>query len=67
MKKKNNSRGGGVLLQKHGPDYFKNLRAKQVEKQKKAMRLWEKQEKAKKLKKQQTKKTSVRSAAVPVM
>lgn len=41
-KKKNYSRGGGVLLKKHGPDYFRELAEKRANKQRKAMALWNK-------------------------
>lgn len=45
------SRGGGALLKKHGPDYFKKLRANQIEKQRKAMELYNKTHGIKKSKK----------------
>lgn len=40
--KKNMSRGGGVLLKKHGPDYFKKLAKKRADKQRKAVAFYDK-------------------------
>lgn len=61
-KPKKHSRGGGVLLEKYGPDYFKKLKEKQTEKHRKAIKLWEKTQKEKVLKK----KKSVKSVRVVV-
>ena len=49
--KKNYSRGGGVLLKKHGPDYFKGLAKRKNDLDRKAKALWKKTEKQKKTKK----------------
>ncbi len=49
-KKKNYSRGGGVLLKKHGPNYFKELAQKKNAIDRKAKELWKKTEKQKKKK-----------------
>lgn len=57
MKKtKSKSRGGGVLLKKYGPDYFRELREKQTKKHRLAMDLWNKTQKKK----------SAKSVAEPV-
>lgn len=45
--KKNMSRGGGVLLKKHGPKYFKELANKRAAKQSKAVEFYDKQHKTK--------------------
>lgn len=44
IKAKKLKTGGSVLLERHGPEYFSNLRKKGWEKAKKANALFEKQE-----------------------
>ncbi len=40
--KKKVRRGGNTLLEKHGPDYFRKLRAKQTKLHSKAVKEWRK-------------------------
>lgn len=46
--KKKRASGGAVLLKTKGPDYFRELALKGVEKRNKAMKLWDKTQAKKK-------------------